>query len=100
MISLLPMFNNWKGGIVTIFSIEELERGVHPQWKNLNSGIETRLAIEELGRGIHPPGKILYIFESYFLRQLPYENTTQYPCKVVKALSNWGKNSPPQIFQL
>ena len=55
---LLPMFNNWKGGIVTIFSIEELGRGVYPKGRNWNSGIETRLAIEELGRGIHPLGRI------------------------------------------
>ena len=32
----------------------------------------------------------LYTSKSYFLWQLPYENTIQYPCKAVKALSNGG----------
>ena len=41
---------------------------------------------------------ILYTSKSYFLRQLPYENAIQYPCKAVKAPSNRGKNSPPQFF--
>ena len=55
---LLPMFNNWNGGIVIIFSIEELERGVYHKDRNWNSGIETRLAIEEWGRGIYPWAEI------------------------------------------
>ena len=39
-----------------------------------------------------------YTSKSYFLWQLPYENTIQNACKGVRALSNWGKNSPPQLF--
>ena len=54
---LLPMFNNWKGGIVIIFSIEEFGRVVYPKGRNKNSGIEARLAIEEIGRGVHPMGR-------------------------------------------
>ena len=53
---LLPMFNNWKGGIIKLFCIE-LGRGVYPKGRNWNSGIETRLAIEKLGRSIHPLGR-------------------------------------------
>ena len=40
---------------------------------------------------------LLYTSKSYFLWQLPYVNI-QNPCKVVKILSNWGKNSPFQSF--
>ena len=43
---------------------------------------------------------ILYTSKRYFLRQLPYENTIQYPCKAVKALSNWGKELPSPNFSM
>ena len=46
--------NDWKGGLVTIFTIEKLGRGVYPIGRNLNSRILTRLTTEKLWRGVYP----------------------------------------------